>query len=143
MSQNPISETPRPESSAGQYANQGAPSSQSTQPQAAEPREPQPQLDPALDGRSKGGATGATWVALIIGLLLLVLLLVFVLQNMNDVLITYMAWEFTLPLGVAMLLAAVAGGLIMAMVGSIRLIMLKRRVNKLEKERETIKRTLR
>lgn len=103
----------------------------------------QPQLDPNLDGRAKGGATGAMWVALIIGLILLVLLLVFVLQNMNDVLISYMAWEFTLPLGVAMLLAAVAGGLIMAMVGSIRLIVVSRRLHKLEKERESIKRTLR
>lgn len=106
-------------------------------------REAQPELDPKLDGRAKGGATGATWVALIIGLIILILLLVFVLQNMNDVLIAYMAWEFTLPLGVAMLLAAIAGALIMAMVGSIRLIVVSRRLHKLEKERESIKRTLR
>ncbi|MDO5617216.1 LapA family protein [Kocuria sp.] len=151
---------------AGQQPVQNAPASQSPQtPQETRPAEnrrrntspeaerpvaqdnraaqPQPELDPALDGRARGGATGATWVALIIGLVLLVLLLVFVLQNMNDVLISYMAWEFNLPLGVAMLLAAVAGGLIMAMVGSIRLIVVTRRLHKLEKERESIKRTLR
>lgn len=108
-----------------------------------QPRQQQPDLDPNLDGRAKGGASGATWVALIIGLIILILLLVFVLQNMNDVLIAYMAWEFSLPLGVAMLLAAIAGALIMAMAGSIRLIVVTRRLHKLEKERESIKRTLR
>ncbi|KAA9395509.1 LapA family protein [Kocuria coralli] len=101
------------------------------------------ELDPNLDGRAKGGISGATWVALIVGLIILILLLVFILQNLNDVLITYMSWQFTLPLGVAMLLSAIAGALIMAMVGSIRLIVVTRRLHRLEKERESIKRTLR
>lgn len=102
-----------------------------------------PELDPKLDGRSKSGVSGATWFALIIGLIILILLLVFVLQNMKDIQIAYMSWEFALPLGVAMLLAAIAGALITALVGSIRLAVLSRRVHKLEKERETIRRTLR
>lgn len=140
MSQNPAENTtPLSEPLGSQPTAHNAPAA----PQPAQVHNSkQPKLDPALDGRSKGGATGATWVALIVGLILLVLLLIFVLQNMNDALISYMGWQFNLPLGVAMLLSAVAGGFIVAMVGSIRLLVLSRRVHKLEKERESIKRTL-
>ena len=41
------------------------------------------------------------------------------------------------------LLAAIAGALVMALVGSVRLFAVNRRVRKLEKERERIKSTLR
>ena len=55
----------------------------------------------------------------------------------------YFGFQFNLPLGVAMLFAAIAGVLIAALLGSVRLFKLSRRVRKLEKERETIKRAIR
>ena len=104
---------------------------------------PQTATDPALDGHQKQGVSGAAWTALILGLLILILLLVFILQNNVPAVFNYMGWEFSLPLGVAMLLAAVAGALIMGLVGSVRLFKLGHRVRKLEKERADIKRALR
>lgn len=104
---------------------------------------PQTATDPALDEHQKQGVSGAAWTALILGLLILILLLVFILQNNVPADFNYLGWQFSLPLGVAMLLAAVAGALIMGLVGSVRLFKLGHRVRKLEKERADIKRALR
>ena len=71
---------------------------------------------------------GATWVFLFLGMLLLILLLVFVLQNLDQVSMTLFTWQMSFPLGVGMLLAAIAGALIMALIGSVRIIQLRRQV---------------
>lgn len=99
--------------------------------------------DPSLDEHQKQGVSGFMWTALVLGLLILILLLVFILQNNVPAEFRYLGWDFGLPLGVAMLFAAVAGALIMGLVGSVRLLRLGHRVRKLEKEREDIKRALR
>ena len=100
-------------------------------------------IDPRLDEHRGRGISGAMWTALVLGLLILILLLVFILQNNVPADFEYMAWSFRLPLGVAMLLAAIAGALVMALVGSLRLFALGHRLRRLEKEREDIKRALR
>ena len=100
-------------------------------------------LDPTLDGHQKQGVTGGTWIALILGALILILLLIFILQNNVSADFAFFGLAFNLPLGVAMLFAAIAGVLIAALLGSVRLFKLSRRVRKLEKERETIKRAMR
>jgi uncharacterized integral membrane protein len=98
--------------------------------------------DPRLDEHQKQGVTGGTWIALILGALILVMLLIFILQNNVPADFAYLGWTFTLPLGVAMLFAAIAGVLVMALFGSVRLIKQGHRVRRLEKERETIKGTI-
>jgi uncharacterized integral membrane protein len=100
-------------------------------------------LDPALDAHQRQGVTGGTWIALILGTVILVLLLIFILQNNVAASFAYFGWEFSLPLGIAMLFAAIAGVLITALLGSVRLFKLSRRVRRLEKERAEIKRALR
>lgn len=114
---------------------------ESTAPAAVEPT--RIALDPSLDAHQRQGITGATWIALILGTVILVLLLIFILQNNVAADFAYFGFQFSLPLGVAMLFAAIAGVLIAALLGSVRLFKLSRRVRKLEKERETIKRALR
>ena len=99
-------------------------------------------VDPTLDAPAGRGVSGTVWAALIAGGVVLILLLVFILQNNVPAHFEYMAWSFSLPLGVAMLLSAIAGALIMALVGSVRMFGLSRRLHKLEKERERIKHTL-
>lgn len=94
------------------------------------------QTEQAKQGKQKavqGSIAGGTWVALIIGALLLILLLVFVLQNQEAVDITFLAWHFSFPTGVGFLLAAIAGALIMAMVGAIRMFQLRRQITKNKK----------
>ena len=101
-----------------------------------------PAVDPELDAPAGRGVSGTVWAALILGVIVLVLLLVFIVQNNVSTSFEYMAWSFTLPLGVAMLLSAIAGALIMALVGSVRMFALSHRLRKLERERERIRHTL-
>lgn len=73
---------------------------------------------------------GGTWVALILGILALTLLLIFILQNQDQVLVHLFAWDFTVPLGVGFLFAALFGALIMACVGALRMFQLRRQIRK-------------
>jgi uncharacterized integral membrane protein len=73
---------------------------------------------------------GALWTALIAGFLILILLLIFVAQNTADTPFTFMGFHWSLPLGVAILLAAVGGGLLTVAVGTARIIQLRRAAKK-------------
>ena len=70
--------------------------------------------------------TGGLWVGLVLSALVLLLLLVFILQNGGPVQISFFALEGALPLGVALLLAAIAGILLVAIPGSLRILQLRR-----------------
>lgn len=65
----------------------------------------------------------AVWSALIVGFLILILLLIFIAQNTASV-------RWSLPLGVAILLAAVGGGLITVFAGTARILQLRRAAKK-------------
>src|ERR1700751_4758611 len=69
---------------------------------------------------------GALWTALIAGFLILILLLIFITQNTASASFQFFIWHWTLPLGVAILLAAVAGGLLTVAVGTARIYQLRR-----------------
>jgi uncharacterized integral membrane protein len=69
---------------------------------------------------------GALWSALIVGFVILILLLVFIAQNTQSVNFAFLTWRWSLPLGVAILLAAVAGGLVTVAVGTARIVQLRR-----------------
>ena len=68
----------------------------------------------------------ALWSALIVGFLILILLLVFIMQNTDSTTIHFFVWEWNLPVGVAILLAAVCGGLLTVAAGTARIIQLRR-----------------
>jgi uncharacterized integral membrane protein len=72
----------------------------------------------------------ALWSALIAGFLTLILLLIFIAQNTESASLTFFAWHLSLPLGVAILLAAVAGGLLTVAVGTARILQLRRAAKK-------------
>ncbi|UIJ63875.1 lipopolysaccharide assembly protein LapA domain-containing protein [Amycolatopsis acidiphila] len=69
--------------------------------------------------------TSGIWVAVIVAVLVLVFLLIFILQNLAGAQVFFLGASGTLPLGVAMLLAAVAGALLIALVGSARIFQLR------------------
>lgn len=101
--------------------------------EAALPAEatPVPPAAPApVQKSARGSFAGGTWTALVVGALLLILLLIFILQNQTKVDVVFFVWEFTIPAGVGFLLAAIAGALIMAMVGAVRMFQLRRQVRK-------------
>jgi len=72
----------------------------------------------------------ALWTSLILGFLILTVLLIFIAQNTATTAFTFLSWHWTLPLGVAILLAAVAGGLITALVSAARMFQLRRAAKK-------------
>lgn len=69
---------------------------------------------------------GALWSSLIAGLLILIVLLIFIAQNTASTQFAFFGWRWSLPLGVAILLAAVGGGLITVGVGTARIVQLRR-----------------
>ncbi|OBH07274.1 lipopolysaccharide assembly LapA domain-containing protein [Mycobacterium sp. E1747] len=73
---------------------------------------------------------GALWSSLIAGFLILILLLIFITQNTTSTPFQFLGWHWTLPLGVAILLAAVVGGLITVAVGTARILQLRRAAKK-------------
>ncbi|MGH3971293.1 MAG: LapA family protein, partial [Mycobacterium sp.] len=73
---------------------------------------------------------GALWSALIAGFLILILLLVFITQNPDSAPFHFLGWHWSLPLGVAILLAAVCGGLITVLAGTARMYQLRRAAKK-------------
>src|SRR6185312_16335760 len=72
--------------------------------------------------------TSALWIGVIVFAAVLVLLLIFTLQNTQPVQISYFALSGSVSLAVAMLLAAVAGVLLAAIAGSLRIWQLRRRM---------------
>jgi uncharacterized integral membrane protein len=67
-----------------------------------------------------------TWVTLAAGLVATVLVLVFILQNLHSARAHFFTADWSIPLGVDLLLAAVLGGLIVFTAGSIRILQLRR-----------------
>ena len=74
--------------------------------------------------------TAGLWSFLAAGFLILIVLLIFVVQNIDPAKITFLGWTGSLPLGVALLLAAVGGGLITVLVGTARIYQLRRAAKK-------------
>lgn len=72
----------------------------------------------------------ALWSALIVGFVILILLLVFIMQNTGPTTIHFFVWEWNLPVGVAILLAAVCGGLLTVAAGTARIVQLRRAAKK-------------
>lgn len=73
---------------------------------------------------------GALWSALALGFVVLILLLVFVMQNGDTTTVHLFGWAWALPVGVALLLAAIAGGLLTFLVGTARILQLRRAAKK-------------
>jgi len=67
----------------------------------------------------------ALWSSLITGFLILIVLLIFIAQNTDSGTFHFLGWNWTLPLGVALLLAAVCGGLLTVFVGAARIVQLR------------------
>ncbi|TFV56705.1 DUF1049 domain-containing protein [Mycobacterium sp. PS03-16] len=73
---------------------------------------------------------GALWTSVIAGFLILIILLVFIAQNTESAQFAFLGWQWSLPLGVAILLAAVCGGLIAVLAGAARIFQLRRAAKK-------------
>lgn len=76
-------------------------------------------------GPPKRTRLGGTWVAVVVALVVLAFLLIFILQNLENATVHFLGAVGSMPLAVAMLLAAVAGGALVALVGAARILQLR------------------
>jgi uncharacterized integral membrane protein len=86
---------------------------------------PRPGPVPLPTHRVKRTRMGGLWVAAALSALVLLLLLIFILENGQRVSISYFGAHGHMPLGVALLLAAVLGVLLVVIPGTARIIQLR------------------
>jgi len=90
------------------------------------PFTPDPDPGPAPAPVVTRTRTGGWWTGLVLSAVVLLFLLIFVLQNNAPMRINFLVWSGTLPSGVALLLSAVAGLLLVAIPGGLRILQLRR-----------------
>jgi uncharacterized integral membrane protein len=91
---------------------------------------PTPNRLPPPESAVKFTRTAGLWSFLAAGFLILIVLLIFITQNTNPGDFAFLGWHWTLPLGVAILLAAVSGGLLTFLAGTARIYQLRRAAKK-------------
>jgi uncharacterized integral membrane protein len=103
-------------------------------PVSSDPAEPLPASgapdDQVPESAVKFTRAAALWSALIVGFVILILLLIFIAQNTASAEFAFFGWHWSLPLGVAILMAAVAGGLVTVGAGTARIYQLRRAAKK-------------
>jgi uncharacterized integral membrane protein len=95
---------------------------------------PQPAEAPNLTTPAPASPAGRTrisgvWLGVIIGVVVLVFLLAFIIQNSRSVKVSFFTVNVNMPLGVALLLAAVGGVLLAGIVASLRIWQLRHRLH--------------
>lgn len=109
----PPAPTPAPSTGAPAQTSQGAAGA------GAAPRS----ADPGLEVRRT--RTGTAYVAIIVGIIVTALVIVFIVQNLHEARVHFVTATFSLPVGVIILGAAVAGALIVVLVSLARILQLR------------------
>jgi uncharacterized integral membrane protein len=76
------------------------------------------------------GATtraGVIWTFTIVAIVVLILLVIFMMQNQAQATVNFLGFQGQMALGVSMLLAAVGGAVVVAIVAAVRIIQLRSR----------------
>lgn len=89
-----------------------------------------PSTDPSADPPFTHTRASGLWAAVVVALIALLVLVVFILENGRHVKVVFFGAHATLPLGVALLLAAVIGGLVVVLAGTARILQLRRRARR-------------
>jgi uncharacterized integral membrane protein len=105
---------------------------------------PDPAQDPQPSRRPEGtpdplrrSRTSGAWIAASLLALLLLLLIIFVVQNTQKVQVSFLGWDGRAPLAAALMIAAVAGLVVTGSAGALRIMQLRRRVKRLQREGST------
>jgi uncharacterized integral membrane protein len=119
---------PLPPQAPGVEATQLGPDAEDVMPGGQPPAPsapPERAVSPPPRHRIKRTRTSGVWVAVGCFAVVLLLLLIFILQNGAEVSVSYMGAHGHLPLGVALLLAAVCGVLLVVLAGAARISQLR------------------
>lgn len=98
----------------------------SSEPQRPQERSPRPDTSSGPGTRSLFTRASAAWVAVGSALFLLVLMIVFMLQNPTPIAFHFLGLTATLPAGLAMVIAAVGGGVVVGVSGTARIVQLRK-----------------
>lgn len=82
--------------------------------------------DTAKAERTARTRTQATYIGWVVGILVMILLLIFILQNLDSQEISFLNLTANVPVGVSLLIAAIAGALITAALSGARMLQIKR-----------------
>lgn len=104
-----------------------APNTRPASDSAVSPR-PTTQTPPADQPRVT--RAGVVWAAVVAALVILILLIIFILQNQDQVVVRYFGLEGMVPLGMALFIASVTGGVLVAMAGGARILQLRRNAHR-------------
>lgn len=102
----------------------------SAPPASGAPGAPDPQTTPSEPVRVRHSRTSSVWIGAIVAAILLILLLIFITQNTDTVTVHFFGLAGGLPVAVALLFAAVCGVLLVAIPGTVRILQLRKAVNK-------------
>ena len=130
----PETETDRTPSSLGQPAPDRA-TTHGAAPSypAGGPATPATATAPSSSGAAqdrKVTRAGVIWAAVVASLVLLILLIIFILQNQELVLVKFLGFEGSVPLGMALFIAAVTGAVLVAVAGGARILQLRRNAHR-------------
>ena len=100
---------------------------------SAEASSPSLPTDPSAMSPYTHTRASGLWASVVVALLVLLVLAVFILENGQHVKVGFFGSHGTLPLGVALLLAAVFGGLVVVLAGTVRILQLRRRSRRQER----------
>jgi len=105
--------------------------------QATDSEPTQPASEPAAPATTASTAdplrasrTSGLWIAVAASGIVLVLLIIFIVQNTDPVSVRFLGWEGETPLAVAMMVATAAGLFLATIVGSLRILQLRRRIKR-------------
>ena len=84
-----------------------------------------PEPVPAAPEPRQVTRAGMVWTAVASALVVLILLIIFILQNQVYVQVKFFGLEGAVPLGVALFIAAVGGGVLVAIAGAARIVQLR------------------
>lgn len=118
----PESRPVSPPASASPPASQDAAASGALPAAAATPAAP-PAAPSA--GPQRVTRAGMVWAAVVAALVLLILLIIFIMQNQDQVAVRYLGMEGVVPLGMALFIASVTGGVLVAIAGAARILQLR------------------
>jgi uncharacterized integral membrane protein len=78
----------------------------------------------------RGSRTSGFWTSVVSLGVVLLLLIIFIAQNTRSTTVSFLGWDGSVPVAVALLIAAVAGLFLATVAGSLRILQLRRRVRR-------------
>ncbi|MDF9750340.1 lipopolysaccharide assembly protein LapA domain-containing protein [Arthrobacter sp. ES3-54] len=114
--------TTQPPGAADAGSGTGTSEVETSRPEA--PAAPAPEPARAPEARQVTRA-GMVWAAVACALVVLIVLIAFILQNQEYVQVKFFGLEGSVPLGMALFIAAVGGGVLVAIAGAARIIQLR------------------